>query len=111
MFENAWAYILTQLHSINLLMWVLLFFVSIVYDIFYTKSILHISKLNAVAAANLSMLLYLIMAFGIINYVKHFINIVPIILGAWIGTYGILKYEKYIRDKRRKEKQKLKKQT
>jgi hypothetical protein len=46
------------------------------------------------------------MAYGTINYVKNFINIIPIAVGAWVGTYGILKFERIRRNKRRREKQK-----
>jgi len=112
MFETIWTYIVTQVDTINLATWILLFFISILYDIIYTKSVLYISKLDATAAANLSVILYVIMAYGTINYVKNFINIIPIILGAWIGTYGILKYEKlkYVKwKKERKERKRLKK--
>ena len=110
MFETIWAYIVSQINTIDPLTWIILFFISIIYDVVYTKSILHISRLDAVASANLSVILYLMMAYGTINYVKNFINLIPIALGAWIGTYFILKYEKYIRKKRRKEKEELKKQ-
>jgi hypothetical protein len=99
MFENIWTYITTQVNLIDPFTWVLLFFISIVYDIVYTKSILHISKLNAAAAAHLSVILYIMMAYGTINYVKNFINVIPIIVGAWLGTYGILKYEKHQKNK------------
>jgi uncharacterized protein YebE (UPF0316 family) len=110
MFNAIWQYILAQAQAVDPLTWVLLFLVSIVYDIFYTKSIIHISRLDAGAAANLSVLLYLMMAYGTINYVKNFINLIPIAIGAWIGTYGILKYERKQRNKKRREKERLKKE-
>ena len=110
MFETIWQYIVSQAETVNILTWVLLFCVSIIYDIFYTKSILHISRLDAGAAANLSVLLYFMMAYGTINYVKSVINLIPIALGAWVGTYGILKYEKMLKNKRRRERERLKRE-
>jgi hypothetical protein len=110
MMNTVWTYIVNQIHTIDPLTWTLLFCVSIIYDIFYTKSIIHISRLNAAGAANLSVLLYLMMAYGTINYVKNFINLIPIAIGAWIGTYGILKYERYLRNKNRREKAKIKRE-
>jgi len=106
MFENIWTYITTQVNLIDPLTWIFLFVISIIYDIVYTKSILHISRLDAIAAANLSVLLYVMMAYGTINYVKNFINIIPIIFGAWIGTYGILKFEKHQKNKKEENKEK-----
>lgn len=106
MFEKIWTYILAQISTIDPLTWVLLFFVSIVYDIVYTKSIIHISKLNAGAAANFSAILYFMIAFSTIQYIEQPFNVIPLIIGSWLGTYGILKLEKYKRDKRRKEKRK-----
>ena len=110
MFNTIWTYLVTQAQTVDPLTWILLFLVSIVYDIFYTKSVIHISRLDAGAAANLSVLLYLMMAYGTINYVKNFINLIPIAIGAWIGTYGILKYERKQRNKKRREKERLKKE-
>jgi hypothetical protein len=109
MFNTIYTYISAQLNTIDPVTWVILFFISILYDIIYTKSVLYISKLNAIPAANLSVILYIIMAYGTINYVKNFINIIPIILGAWIGTYGILKYENIKYKKWKEEKRKRKK--
>jgi len=50
------------------------------------------------------------MAYGTINYVKSVINLIPIALGAWVGTYGILKYEKMLKNKRRRERERLKRE-
>jgi hypothetical protein len=102
--DKIWAYIIAQIHMINPLVWILLFVVSIIYDVVYTKSILYISRLDAVPAANLSATLYFMIAICTINYVGQPFNTIPLIFGAWVGTYGILKYEKYKRDKRRREK-------
>jgi len=110
MFETIWTYFVTQAQTVDPLTWILLFLVSIVYDIFYTKSIIHISRLDAGAAANLSVLLYLMMAYGTINYVKNFINLIPIAIGAWVGTYAILKYERRQRNNKRREKEKQKRE-
>jgi len=96
----------TQIEQINILVWIVLFIISIVYDILYTKSVLYISRLNAVGAANLSVLLYVMMSYGIINFIENIFNIIPIILGSWLGTYGILKFEKHQKNKKEENKEK-----
>ena len=98
MFKEVWSYIVTNIPLINPVVWALLFVVSIFYDIVYTKSILYISKLSAGPAANLSIVLYLMMAYGTFNYLENLLNLIPISIGAWIGTYGILKWEKFKKD-------------
>jgi hypothetical protein len=110
MFHAIWTYIITHIPLINPIVWVMLFGVSIIYDIVYTKSVLHISRLNAAPAANLSVILYLMMAYGTFNYMSNLLNLIPIAFGAWIGTYGILKYEKIQKDKWKKERDRLKRE-
>lgn len=103
MFNEIWTYIVTNIALIKPSIWVMLFFVSIIYDIVYTKSVLHISRLDAAPAANLSVVLYLMMAYGTVNYMSNLLNLIPLALGAWVGTYGILKWEKYRQNKYEKQ--------
>ena len=102
MFEEIWTYIVFQITHINYSAWTVLFFISIIFDIVYTKSVLYISRLIPKKAAITSVLLYLLTAIGTINYVKNPFNLVPICIGAWIGSYFILKYEAKLRAKRKK---------
>jgi hypothetical protein len=108
MFNTIWTYIVTHISLINPTVWILLFLVSIIYDIVYTKSVLHISRLDAAPAANLSVILYLMMAYGTVNYMSNLLNLIPISIGAWLGTYAILKYEKFQYNKHKKENEKIK---
>jgi len=102
-------YIITQIHLINPITWIFLFIVSVIFDVTYTKSVLVIARVKARSAANLSVLMYLLTAYGTINYMHNIFNLIPIIIGAWVGTYYILKHEerrrKLWKEKRDKQKQ------
>jgi len=50
----------------------------------YTVSIVGRKKLRA---ANAGTLIYLLTSFGVINYVRDWRYLAPMIIGAWIGTY------------------------
>jgi TRAP-type C4-dicarboxylate transport system permease small subunit len=92
--------------DINILTWIILFFVYLAFDILYTKYILSISKLKAITASTLSVILCGFTAYGTIKYVENFWNVIPIIAASWLGTYFILKYE--IRKRKRKRARKSK---
>jgi hypothetical protein len=87
-------------NEINIFIWIGLFVLYFIFDIVYVKYVLSVGKLNAFQAANMSALLYLLTAIGTIQYVNNFLNIIPIILGSWLGTYLILWYE----NKKKKDK-------
>ena len=89
--------------DINILTWIGLFAMYFIFDMLYVKYVLSVSKLNAMQAANISVLMYLITSIGIITFVNNFLNIIPIIIGSWGGTYLILKYEGKKRDKKGKK--------
>jgi hypothetical protein len=68
-----------------------LFMVYFFIDVLYAKYIQMVQKNDAIWAANLSVLTFVLAGYGTIEIVKHFINIVPICLGAWLGTYITLR--------------------
>jgi hypothetical protein len=68
--------------------------------------VIAVSKYQALSAANYSLLMYALTAWGTIEYVSNFWNAIPIGLGAWLGTYLTLlnenRKEKDGKHKRRK---------
>ena len=92
-----------MIEEIKITTWLILFVVYFAFDILYTMYVMSVSKLNALQAANISAMLYLLTAWGTIEYVNNFLNIIPIIVGSWLGTYLILKYEGKKRDKKDKK--------
>lgn len=80
--------------NINILTCGALFTVYLCVDVLYTKYVIAVSKYQALSAANFSLLMYALTAWGTIEYVSNFWYSVPIGLGAWLGTYLTLINEK-----------------
>jgi uncharacterized membrane protein YfcA len=57
----------------------------------YAQWTIYISKKKSVLAANTSVGIYLIGAYGTITFVANPWLLIPIILGAWLGTYVAVK--------------------
>ena len=85
--------------NISLLTWAILFVVYFAYDIVCTKYILYVAKLDAFRSATSGVLLYLLTAYGTIQFVDNPWNMIPIVISSWIATYLTIKYEA----KRKKE--------
>jgi len=83
--------LMVMVNDINLWTWLILFVIYFAFDILYAKYILSVNKLRALKAANLSAVLYLLTVYGTIEYVENVINVIPILLGSWLGTYVSLK--------------------
>jgi hypothetical protein len=83
-----------MLAEISIGSWVLLFVIYFAFDLCYALYIKSVHEVKPIRAANLSVLLFLLTAYGTIEYVNSFINIIPIILGAWTGSYLTLKWGK-----------------
>lgn len=87
--------------DINLITWISLFVVYLLIDILYTQYVMAIAKLNAFWASNISVLLYILTAYGTIEYVQNYWNIIPIVIGSWLGTYVTLRYEIHKKNKKK----------
>ena len=70
---------------------ILLFAAYFFYDLLYTKWIIYVSKKKSIAAANTSVGIYVIGAYGTIVYVANYWFLIPILLGAWLGTFIAVK--------------------
>lgn len=68
-----------------------LFTVYFFIDMLYAKYIQKVQENDAIWAANISVLTFVLAGYGTIEIVNNFINIVPICLGAWLGTYVTLR--------------------
>lgn len=86
-FSQAWM-------GFNIYVAIGIFVAYFVIDILYVYYTLYVTHLRAVAAANTSFLIYLIAAIGVINYVSDYLYIIPLVAGAWLGTYVTVEWEK-----------------
>jgi hypothetical protein len=81
-----------------------LFFASILLDAVFALYTLAVVKKNAMAAANLTVLTYMLEAAGIVSYVKNLWYLIPVAAGAFVGTYFIVKREANMGKRRTKRK-------
>lgn len=66
----------------------------ILVDGLYAYYTLSVTKLRPLASATTSFLMHFILAFGVLNYVNNFLYIIPLAIGSFIGTYGLVYREK-----------------
>ena len=50
----------------------------------YTLAVVELAKLKA---ANVGALMYVLLAFGVVNYVGDWRYVIPMCMGGWLGTY------------------------
>lgn len=64
-------------------------------DGLYAVYTMAIVRKNKSMAASIAAVMYALIAVGTINYIENYFYIVPMALGAWVGTYGSM----YLMDK------------
>jgi hypothetical protein len=62
-------------------------------DAMYAYYTLAITRRQPVAAATVGSLMYVLIAFGILNFVENYLYVIPMVIGSWIGTYVVVKRE------------------
>jgi uncharacterized protein YebE (UPF0316 family) len=68
------------------------FVVYVFFDILYALYVICVSKRQAIAASAISSLLYSLGAYGVMNYLHNILYLIPLAIGAFIGTYVAVKY-------------------
>jgi uncharacterized membrane protein YfcA len=68
------------------------FVVYVVFDILYALYVICVGKKQAVRASLISSALYSLGAYGIVTYLHNNWYLIPLALGAFIGTYIAVKY-------------------
>jgi hypothetical protein len=63
-------------------------------DILYAFYVIYVGKRDAVRSALASSALYSLAAYGVITYSRNIIYVLPLALGAFLGTYVIVKFKK-----------------
>ncbi len=87
-------HILFSLQHLDLGIGLLIFCAYIFIDGLYVAYTYSIVKKEPVLAATMGAIMYLLLAFGIVNFVDNFLYVVPLVAGSWLGTYFVVKYEK-----------------
>jgi len=78
-----------------------LFFASALLDAIFALYIVAVNKGQALLAGTMSLITYLLMVVGIVSYVENKWYIVPLALGAFIGSYIIVKREANKKNKKK----------
>jgi hypothetical protein len=76
---------------------ILLFFANILYSVVYVHYVRRIAQGNALEATLYDGALMLIIGFSVLSYTKRPIFLIPIVLGAMLGTYIGITYDGGIR--------------
>ena len=73
---------------------IILFLTYTIIDMLYAAYILYVSRLQAVKAATCSMIIYCLLAYGVVSYSTNIWYIIPLAMGAWLGSFLTVIYEK-----------------
>lgn len=82
---------LQQWQSFDIKIALAVFVAYLLIDAMYAYYTLSITRKRPVAAATVGSLMYVLIAFGILNFVQNYLYVIPMIIGSWIGTYVIVK--------------------
>lgn len=70
-----------------------LFFISVALDAVFAQYTVAVVDRRPMMAATMSLTSYLLGAIGVVSYVNNKWYLVPLVLGAFIGTYLVVKRE------------------
>ena len=73
--------------DISILTWVGLFTAYFLFDVIYTLNVKAISRQKAMMVANTSVILFFLGVWGTVSYIENLYNLIPIVFGAWLGSY------------------------
>jgi len=72
----------------------LVFTTYFVVDILYARYITEVAHKRALRAAVISCFLYSLLAYGVISYSRNTLYLVPLVLGAFWGTYVTVRFQR-----------------
>lgn len=70
----------------------LVFVVYVVFDILYALYVIFVGQKRALAASVIGSMLYSLGAVGVMSYTHNILYIIPLSVGAFVGTYIAVKY-------------------
>jgi len=85
--------IVTHWQNFDFKIAVLLFVAYLFIDAMYAYYTLSVIKKKPIVAASVGSIMYVLLAFGVLNYVQNYLYVIPIALVSWIGTYLVVMYD------------------
>ena len=73
---------------------IILFLTYTIIDMLYAAYILYVSRLQAVKAATCSMIIYCLLAYGVVSYSTNIWYIIPLAIGACLVSFLTVRYDK-----------------
>lgn len=73
-----------------------------VLDAMYAYYTIKVTEKRPVSAATIGALMHFIIAFGVLSYVHSFLYVFPIVIGSWLGTYSMVRYEQQLAHPKKK---------
>ena len=73
---------------------VALFFLAMILDAVYAMYTFALTKHQSMLASTMSGLVYVLGAVGVVSYVSNKLYLIPLSLGAFVGTIVVVEYEK-----------------
>ena len=83
----------------NWLLAIGLFFAASLLDAVFALYTVSVVKTQPLRAASLSFFTYLLEAVGVVNYVDNRLYLAPLALGAFVGSYIVVKWEAVKKEK------------
>lgn len=78
----------------NYLTAIILFATYVFIDMLYAYYVICVGKGESLKAATCSMFIYTLLSYGVVSYSTNIYYIIPIALGAWLGSFIVVEYEK-----------------
>jgi hypothetical protein len=72
----------------------ILFLTYVIIDMLYAYYVVCVTKKLAVRAASCSMVIYSLLAFGVVSYSQNIWYLIPLASGAWLGTFLTVRFIK-----------------
>ncbi|NDD99235.1 hypothetical protein EB008_02940 [bacterium] len=84
------------MEEFNITTAVIIFVTYILIDILYAAYIIFVANGRAFLSALVSSGIYGLIAFGVVTFSRNFLYLIPLVAGAFIGTYVVVKFQKKI---------------
>jgi hypothetical protein len=84
------------MEEFNLTTAIIIFITYVVIDILYALYVIFVGNGKAFSSALVSSGIYGLIAFGVVTFSKNFLYLIPLVTGAFIGTYVVVKFQKKI---------------
>ncbi len=84
------------MEEFNLTTAIIIFITYVMIDILYALYVIFVANGKAFLSALVSSGIYGPIAFGVVTFSKNFLYLIPLVAGAFIGTYIVVKFKKKI---------------